>query len=61
MPFQKPLPPDPSVFLTNLAMVPPPEMITAGRPDKLAEAWDAVRDDPGVANISRKLDAAGMC
>jgi hypothetical protein len=63
IPFPKPLPPDPSVFLTNLSVIPPPGMITVSSPvqDKLAEAWDAVKDDPGVANISRELDAAGMC
>jgi hypothetical protein len=63
MPIPMPLPPDPNVFMTNLAMVPPPEMIEASSPvqDKLAEAWGAVKDDPGVAKPSRELDTAGVC
>jgi hypothetical protein len=63
MPFQKPLPPDPSVLLTNLSMVPSPEMITVSSPvqDKLAKAWDTVKGDTGDANISRELDAVGVC
>ena len=55
MPFPKPLPPDPSVFLTNLAVVSPPE--TQG---KLAEAWDAVKDEPEVVDMSRELDTVGL-
>ena len=63
MPIPMPLPPDPNVFMTNFAMVPPPEMIEASSPvqDKLAEAWGAVKDDPGVAKTSRELDTAGVC
>jgi hypothetical protein len=63
MPPPVPILPDPSVFLTNLAMVPPPEMILVSSPvqDKLAEAWDEVKGDPVVANISRELDAVGVC
>jgi hypothetical protein len=63
MPPPMPPPPDPSVFLTNLAMVPPPEMILVSNPvqDKLAEAWGEVKGDPAVANISRELDAVGVC
>ena len=63
MPFPMPLPPDPTVFVTALPMVPPPEMIEASSPvqDKLAEAWDAVKDDPGFAKTSRGLDTVGMC
>ena len=30
-------------------------------PDKLAEAWDAVKDDPGVAKASREPDTVGVC
>ena len=55
MPFPKPLPPDPSVFLTNLAIVSPPET-----QDKLAEAWEAVKDEPEVVDISRELDTVGL-
>ena len=60
MPLPMPLPP--GVVLTNLAMVPPPEMIPAvvPAPDKLAEAWDAVKDDPTIAKTSRELDSAGL-
>lgn len=51
MPPPMPLPTTPGVLLTNLAMVPPPEMIPviSSVPDKLAEAWEAVKDDPRVA------------
>ena len=63
MPIPMPLPPDPNVFMTNLAMVPPPETIEASSPvqDKLVEAWEAVKDDPEVAKTSRELDTAGVC
>ena len=56
-----PLPTFPGVVLTNLAMVSPPEMIPAVvlAPDKLAEAWDAVKDDPNMAKTSRELDSVG--
>lgn len=52
----------PQVPPTNLAIVPPPE----GKPaislisDKLAEAWDAVKDGPKAASMSRGLDAVGV-
>ena len=55
MPFPKPLPPDPSVFLTNLAIVSPPET-----QDKLAGAWEAVKDEPEVVDITRELDTVGL-
>jgi hypothetical protein len=29
-------------------------------PDKLADAWDAVKDDPNIANTSRALDTFGL-
>jgi hypothetical protein len=44
-------------------MVPSPEIMPIGNPmqDKLAEAWNTVKGDPGAANISRELDAVGVC
>jgi len=56
-----PLPTSPGVVLTNLAMVPPLAMIPAivPAPDKLAEAWDTVKDDPNIAKTSRGLDSVG--
>jgi hypothetical protein len=48
---------------TNLAIVPPPEgkrAISSPISDKLAEAWDAVKDGSKVASKSRGLDAVGM-
>ena len=57
-----PVPSDPSIVMTNL--VPGlPGMIPDISPvqDKLAEAWDTVKDDPGVTKTSRELDTFGMC
>ena len=61
MPLPMPLPTSPGVVLTNLAMVPPLEMIPAivPAPDNLAEAWDAVKNDPNIAKTSRGLDSVG--
>ena len=62
--FDKPLPPEPSVLLTKLPMVSSPNMIPACRSpiqDKLAEAWDAVKDDPRIATMSKELHTVGMC
>lgn len=54
----------PEVSSTDLAIVPPPlaEGKSAISPisDKLAEAWDAVKDGPKVAGTSRGLDAVGV-
>ena len=63
MTFPIPVPPDPSAFTTNLAMVAPPEIMPDRGPvqDKLAEAWDVVKDDPGVAKASRELNTIGVC
>lgn len=57
-----PVPAIPSVFLTNVVVVPSPEIVPAINPvsDKLADAWDAVKEDPKIANTSRKLDTAGV-
>ena len=62
MTFPMPVPPDPSVFTTNLATVAPPEIIPGRSPvqDKLAEAWDVVKDDPGVSKASRELNTVGV-
>ena len=61
MPLPMPLPTFPGVSMTNLAMIPPPEVIPAVVPalDKLAEARDAVNDGPNMAETSRKLDSVG--
>jgi hypothetical protein len=45
-----PVPAIPNVFLTNHPVI----------PDKLADAWDAVKDDPKIANTSRAVDAVGL-
>jgi hypothetical protein len=61
MPLPMPLVTSPGVVLTNFAMVPPLEMIPAvvPAPDKLTEAWDAVKDDPNIAKTSRRIDSVG--
>jgi hypothetical protein len=52
-----------SARLTNAAVASSPEMVPTidAVPDKLAEAWDAVKDDPGVAKANRELDTIGVC
>ena len=60
---EMPIPmPVPSIVMTNL-VTGLPEMIPDISPvrGKLAEAWDAVKDDPGVAKTNRELDTVGMC
>jgi len=62
--FDKPLPPEPTVFLTKLSMVSSPDMMpvcSSPVQDKLAEAWDAVKDDARVAKMSQELHPVGMC
>ena len=62
--FDKPLPPEPSVLLTRLPMVSSPDMMPAcSSPvqDKLAEAWDAVKDDPRITKMSKEIHTVGMC
>jgi hypothetical protein len=61
MPVPMPLPVPSSVSLLNLSVAPPPEVTpaTGPVPDKLAEAWDAVKEDPRIAKTSRELDAIG--
>ena len=61
MPLPVPFPTTPGAFLTNLAMIPPPDMIPAidPVPDVLTEAWDAVKANPKLPNVSRELDAVG--
>jgi hypothetical protein len=61
--FDKPLPPVPGVFLTKQSMVSSPDMVpvcSSTVQDKLAEAWDAVKDDARLAKMSRELHTAGM-
>jgi hypothetical protein len=57
-----PVPPIPRALPTNDAVVPSPEMVPAigPVPDKLADAWDAVKNDPKVTNMSRALDTVGV-
>ena len=61
VPLPIPLPTTP-VFANNLDRVSPPEMIptVSPVPDKLAEAWDAIKDGPNIANASRRLDTVGV-
>ena len=56
-----PLPTTPGVFLTNLTMVPSPDMIPAigPVPDTLSDAWNAVKVNPSIPNVTRELDAVG--
>jgi len=56
-----PLPTTPTV-LTAFTIEPPPEMIPTIMPvpDKLLEAWDAVKDDPVATNASRGLSSIGL-
>jgi hypothetical protein len=55
--FDKPLPPEPSVLLTKLSIVSSPDVMPVCSPvqDKLAEAWNAVKDDTRVAKISHTV------
>jgi len=52
----------PSTTDQNSVTVPPPERIpaTGAVPDKLAEAWDAIKDGPKIADRSRALHAKGV-
>jgi hypothetical protein len=62
--FDKPLPPEPSVFLTKLSMVSSPDMMpicSSPVQDKLAEVWDVVKDDARVTKMSRGDRTVGMC
>jgi hypothetical protein len=56
-----PVPAVPSVILTNDSIVPSSGIIPAAGtvPDKLADAWDALKADPKFANTSRELDTVG--
>jgi hypothetical protein len=57
-----PVPAITSVLLTNVAVVPSPETVPAidPVPDKLTDAWDAIKADPTLTNTSRELDAVGV-
>jgi hypothetical protein len=58
-----PIPSIPNVLRTNVSVVPSPEMVLAvggSVTDKLADAWDAVKDDPKIAKTSRALDTVGV-
>jgi hypothetical protein len=55
-----PVPAIPSIVVTNAAGVPSPEMVPAigAVPDKLADAWEAVKNEPKIANMT--LDTVGV-
>ena len=57
-----PVPAIPSGLLTNVAVEPSPEIVPAidRMSDKLASAWDAVKDVPNTVNTSRVLDTVGV-
>ena len=61
MPTPMPLPTGPGVFFTNLAMVPPTEMIPtiSPVPDLLSATWDDVKDGPKGGSIDRGIDVIG--
>ena len=58
-----PVPAVPSGLLTDVAVLPSPKMVPAIGPvqEELADAWEAVKDDPRIANTSRELDTVGVC
>lgn len=56
-PLDKPLPPQPSVLLTKLAIVSSPDVTPVGSSpveDKLTQAWNAVKDNAMVAKMSQQ-------
>ena len=57
-----PVPAIPSVLLASATTIPSPEMVSAVGPvpEKLADAWAAVKDDPNIANTGRALDIVGV-
>ena len=59
--FPTPNPGIPSIHLNTVA-VPSPERIPAigAVPDKLVEAWGAVKDGPKIADTNRALHAVGV-
>jgi hypothetical protein len=63
VPAPMPLPAVPGVFVTNLTMISPTEMIPATRPvpELLSETWDKVKDGPKVdtSSLGRGLDVLG--
>lgn len=60
-PMPLPLPTAPDIFVTNLALMPHPEMMptTSPVPDNLAEAWNVVKDGPKDSGKSRTLNGVG--
>jgi hypothetical protein len=61
MPTPMPLAVGPDVFFTNLAMVPPTEMIPTITPvpDLLAATWDQVKGGPKGDTLDRAIDIIG--
>jgi hypothetical protein len=61
MPSSNPLPSTTGVFVTNPDKASLSEIPTRSpAPDKLAEAWDAIKDGPNVVSTSRKVDTIGV-
>jgi len=62
MPLPVPLPIIPDVFAINPDMAPPPEMIptVSPVPDRLAEAWDAIKDGPSIPKANGGLHTVGV-
>jgi hypothetical protein len=61
MPTPMPLPAGPGIFFTNLAMVPPTEMIPTVDPvpDSLAATWNLVKDGVKDDNVDGAIDVLG--
>lgn len=61
MPTPMPLPAGPDIFFTNLAMVPPTEMIPTINPvpDSLAATWNLVKDGVKDDNVNNAIDVIG--
>ncbi|KAI0298350.1 hypothetical protein B0F90DRAFT_1669084 [Multifurca ochricompacta] len=57
-PTPMPLPADPTVFMTTLAVVPHPAMLPTVSPvlDTLTETWNMVKDGPKESDLSRGLN-----
>jgi len=61
---EKPLPSPQSILLTNPPTVSSPEVThvrSSSVQDKLAEAWDAVKNDSKIAKTTQELHTTGVC
>jgi hypothetical protein len=61
MPTPMPLPAGPGIFFTNLAMVPPTEMIPTINPvpDSLTATWNLVKDGVKDGKVDSAIDVLG--